>query len=193
MGALLLAVAKSIYYVAQRQWCQIWWGQGFHGFIGFVVSMVSWFHSRVSWCRWFHFFMFLVSQVSWCQCFHDFIGFVASRVSWFHRFRGVNDFVVSQVSWCERSRGFMGFMVSEVSWFHRPLGVKQPPRRRPLGFVRHAFISPPRTSAKHSRHLRSLISEAFDRVCEKFVMNAELNKYQRDAILQILQRRPMSS
>ena len=39
---------------------------------------------------------------------------------------------------------------------------------------------------RHSRHLRSLISEAFDRVCEKFVMNAELNKYQRDAILQIL-------
>ena len=73
--------------------------------------------------------------------------------------------------------------MSEVSWLHTSLGVKYPPCRRPLGFVRHAFIPPPRTSAKHSRHLRSPISEAFDRVCEKFVINAELNKYQRDVTL----------
>ena len=31
-----------------------------------------------------------------------------------------------------------------------------------------------------------MISEAFDRVWEKFVINTELNKYQREAILQIL-------
>ena len=30
-----------------------------------------------------------------------------------------------------------------------------------------------------------MISEAFDRVCEKFVINTELNKYQREAILQM--------
>ena len=49
----------------------------FRGFIGFVVSMVSWFHvfrgfigvvvSMVSWY-----------QVSWCQWLHGFIGFVVS-------------------------------------------------------------------------------------------------------------------
>ena len=43
-----------------------------HGFIGFVVSMVSWFH-----------------------VFRGFIGFVVLIVSWFHRFRGVNGFIVS--------------------------------------------------------------------------------------------------
>ena len=36
---------------------------GVNGFIGFVVSMVSWFH------------------VSWCQWFHGVIGFVVSMVS----------------------------------------------------------------------------------------------------------------
>ena len=34
----------------------------------------------------------------------------------------------------------------------------QPPRRRPLGFGCHEFISPPRTSAKQSRHLCSPIT-----------------------------------
>ena len=34
----------------------------------------------------------------------------------------------------------------------------EPPRRRPLGFVCHAFISPS-PSAKHSRHLRSGLFE----------------------------------
>ena len=55
----------------------------FRGFIGFVVSMVSWFHRF----RGVNGFM-----VSW---FHGFIGFVLSIVSWFHRFRGVYGFMVS--------------------------------------------------------------------------------------------------
>ena len=47
----------------------------FRGFIGLVVSMVSWFY-RI------------------CGV-NGFIGLVVSVVSWFHRFRGVNGFMVS--------------------------------------------------------------------------------------------------
>ena len=43
--------------------------------MGFVVSMVSWFHRFPG--------------------VNGFIGFVVSMVSWFHRFRGVNSFMVS--------------------------------------------------------------------------------------------------
>ena len=87
-----------------------------------------------------------------------------SKVSWFHRVHGVRGFMDSWASWCQ---------------------VASPQTSCGVCSLRVHFC-PPRTSAKHSRHLRSLISEAFDRVCEKFVINAELNKYQRDAILQIL-------
>ena len=45
---------------------------GVNGFIGFVVSIVSWFHR-----------------------FLGVNGFIVSCVSWFHMFRGVNDFMVS--------------------------------------------------------------------------------------------------
>ena len=62
--------------------------------MGFVVSMVSWFHGFRGVKS------FIVSWVS----FHG-----LSMVSWFHRFPGVN--------------GFMGFVVSMVSWFHRFRGV----------------------------------------------------------------------
>ena len=73
------------------------WCQWFHGFIGFVVSRVSWFRGvsgfMVSWFPRFRGVNgFIVSYVSW---FH---GFIVSCVSWFHRFRGVNGFTVSQVS-----------------------------------------------------------------------------------------------
>ena len=47
----------------------------FRGFIGLVVSIVSWFHRF--------------------RGVNGFIGFVVSIVSWFHRFRGVNGFMVS--------------------------------------------------------------------------------------------------
>ena len=79
-----------------------------------------------------------------------------------------------------------------------------------MGFGCHAFISPPRTSAKQSRHLCSPITsrlqffvkrnpsrlfrfarkhgKAFDRVCEKFGIT-ELNKHQKEAITQIVQRK----
>ena len=48
-----------------------------HGIIGFVLSMVSWFH------RFLGVNGFMVS------------GFVVSKISWFHRFRGLNGFIVS--------------------------------------------------------------------------------------------------
>ena len=44
-------------------------------------------------------------------------------------------------------------------FFFKSLVLTQPPRRRPLGFVCRAFISPPGTSAKHSRHLCSPITD----------------------------------
>ena len=46
-----------------------------------------------------------------------------------------------------------------IVFFFKSLVLTQPPRRRPLGFVCHTFISPPGTSAKHSRHLRSPITD----------------------------------
>ena len=61
----------------------------FRGFIGSVVSIVSWFH------RFRGVNGFKVSWVSSCQWFHGFSGFVVSMVSWFHRFRGVSGFMVS--------------------------------------------------------------------------------------------------
>ena len=47
----------------------------FRGFIGFLVSMVSWFHRF--------------------RGVNGVIGFVVSMASWFYRFRGVNSFMVS--------------------------------------------------------------------------------------------------
>ena len=85
---------------------------------------------------------------------------MVSKVWWFHRVHGVRGLMVSYVSWCQ---------------------VASP--QTSFGVFSSRVHSSPRTSAKHSRHLCSLISEAFDRVCEKFVINAELNKYERDAIL----------
>ena len=59
----------------------------FHGFIGFVVLMVSWFpiFRDVN--------GFMVSYISWRQWFHSFMCFVVSMVSWFHRFLGVKGFI----------------------------------------------------------------------------------------------------
>ena len=71
-----------------------------HGFIGFVVSVVLWFHS------FFGVNCFIVS------CVLLFIGFVVSMVSWFDRFRGVYGLVVSCVSSFHRIRGVNDFMVS---------------------------------------------------------------------------------
>ena len=58
----------------------------FRCFIGFVVSIVSWFH------RFRGVNGFMVYR------FGSFIGFVVSMFSWFHRFRGFTGFVVSMVS-----------------------------------------------------------------------------------------------
>ena len=111
--------------------------------------MISWFH------RFHGVNGFIVSRVSWFYRFRYVNGFLVSQ---FHRFRGVNGFMVSQVLWCRWFHGFIGFLEYEVSRFYRSLGVKQLSGRRPLGFVRHAFISPPRRSAKHSQHFRSSIT-----------------------------------
>ena len=55
----------------------------FHGFLGFVVSMVLWFHR------------FCVVDGFMVSCVFGFIGFVVSMLSWFHRFRGVKGHMVS--------------------------------------------------------------------------------------------------
>ena len=77
------------------------------GFIGFVVSIVSW--CQISRCQWFNRFIGVV--VSVVSSFRV-IGFVVSMVSWFHGFRGVKGFMVS---WCQWFCGFLGFLVSMVS------------------------------------------------------------------------------
>ena len=77
---MLISICQCLYHIMI-----VSWSHGFIGYamscndsiIGFVVSMVLWFH----WVRGF--------MVSW---FHSFI---VSCVSWFHRFRGVNGFMVS--------------------------------------------------------------------------------------------------
>ena len=58
----------------------------FCGFIGFLVSMVSWFH-RYRGIKGF--------MVLWCQWFRGVNSFIVSCVSGFHRFLGVNGFMVS--------------------------------------------------------------------------------------------------
>lgn len=73
---------------------------GFHkcrGFLGFMVSLVSWFYGFV---------------VSW---FHGFLVFRGFMNSWFHGFRAFAGFVVSW--FC----GLLGFIVSLVSGFHSVL------------------------------------------------------------------------
>ena len=73
------------------------WFNRFPAVNGFMVLYLSW-------CQWTHGFIgFVVSMNSWFYRFRGvkgFIGFVVSIVSWFHRFRGVNGFIVSKVSWC---------------------------------------------------------------------------------------------
>ena len=55
----------------------------FYGFIGFVLSMVLWFHS------------FRGVGGFTVSCVFGFIAFVVSMFSWFHRFRGVKGLMVS--------------------------------------------------------------------------------------------------
>ena len=89
---MLISICQCLCHIMIVSWS--------HGFIGLVVSVVSYFH-----------------------VFRGFIGLVVLIVSWFHRFRGVNGFIVSWVSWCQWFHGFIGFVVSVVSWFHRFRGV----------------------------------------------------------------------
>ena len=61
---MLISICQCLYHIMKVSWS--------HGFIGFVVSIVSSFHR-----------------------FRGVSGFIVSCVSWFHRFRGVNSFMVS--------------------------------------------------------------------------------------------------
>ena len=107
------------------------WLQSFHrihkfhrcrGFIGFMVSQVSWFQkvslNFTGLIGFKGFTGFMVSQVSWFHRFHGFIAFINSLVLWIHTDR-LHGFI-----WFHRLCGFIfpgfkGFLVTQDSWFHR--------------------------------------------------------------------------
>ena len=94
--------------VSVRKDSLLWRVSSHIGFMGFVVSQVSYF-SRF--CGFFR--SFVVSQFPCVK------GFVVTYVSCFHGFHGFNGFlgfVVSKVSWFYEFCGFVGFVVSQVSW-----------------------------------------------------------------------------
>ena len=108
--------------VSVRKDSLLWRVSSHIGFMGFVVSQVSYF-SRF--CGFFR--SFVVSWFHWFRCVE---GFVVPYVSWFHGFRGFNGFigfmgfVVLKVSWFYEFCGFVGFVVSQASWvscFHGSL------------------------------------------------------------------------
>ena len=74
------------------------WFHRFHGFIGFVVSQVSWF----SMVLWFHGLLLFLFVLSGFMGFRDISGF---KVLWFHCF--VFIFIITQqFSWFQWFRGF---------------------------------------------------------------------------------------
>ena len=105
--------------VSVRKDSLLWRVSSHIGFMGFVVSQVSYFSRFCGFFRSFVvslFHSFLVSKVSWLHTFRAFMGFVVSMVSqvlwvsWFQRFRGFMSVVVSWVSWFHRFHGFLAFM-----------------------------------------------------------------------------------
>ena len=94
--------------VSVRKDSLLWRVSSHIGFMGFVVSQVSYFSRFCSFFR-----SFVVSWFNRFRCVKVFVVTYVWWFQWFHRcygFRGFKGFVVYE--FC----GFMGFVVSQVSW-----------------------------------------------------------------------------